>query len=82
MQARIQKQLRESGVTIVSGFNSYIESDASIGQDTVVQPFSFIGRGSSIGRECVIGPFAVVPRESIVPEGMTILRNVSEQAGM
>jgi bifunctional UDP-N-acetylglucosamine pyrophosphorylase/glucosamine-1-phosphate N-acetyltransferase len=82
MQARIQKHLRESGVTIVSGFNSYIESDATIGQDTVVQPFSFIGRGSSIGSDCVIGPFAVVPRESIVPEGTTILRNVSEQAGM
>lgn len=82
MQARIQKQLRESGVTIVSGFNSYIEADASVGQDTVVQPFSFVGRGSSIGRQCVIGPFAVVPRESIVPEGTTILRNVSEQAGM
>lgn len=78
MQARIQKQLREVGVTIVSGFNSYIESDVAIGQDTVVQPFTFIGRGSSIGTECVIGPFAVVPRDTIVPEGSTIIRNVKE----
>ncbi len=73
LQARIQKQLRESGVTIISGFNSYIESDVMIGQDTVVHPFSYIGRGASVGAECVIGPFAEVPRDSIVPEGSTIL---------
>ena len=76
LQARIQKQLRESGVTIVSGFNSYIESDVSIGQDTIVHPFSFIGRGSSIGAECAIGPFAVVPRDTIVPEGSSVVGNV------
>lgn len=73
LQARIQKQLRESGVTIISGFNSYIESDVTIGRDTVVHPFSYIGRGASVGAECVIGPFAEVPRDSIVPEGSTIL---------
>jgi bifunctional UDP-N-acetylglucosamine pyrophosphorylase/glucosamine-1-phosphate N-acetyltransferase len=78
LQDRIQRRLRDSGVTIVSGFNSYIESDVTIGPDTVVQPFSFIGRGSSLGADCVIGPFAVVPRESVVPEGTTILRNVCE----
>jgi bifunctional UDP-N-acetylglucosamine pyrophosphorylase/glucosamine-1-phosphate N-acetyltransferase len=78
LQGRIQKRLRESGATIVSGFNSYIESDAVIGQDTVVQPFTFIGRGSSIGANCVIGPFAVVPRESIVPEGSRIVSKMAE----
>jgi bifunctional UDP-N-acetylglucosamine pyrophosphorylase/glucosamine-1-phosphate N-acetyltransferase len=79
MQERIQRILRESGVTIVSPINSYIEADVSIGTDSVVQPFSFIGRDSSIGAECVIGPFAVVPRESIVPEGTTIAGNVSPE---
>src|SRR5258708_28156319 len=69
MQERIQRQLRESGVTIVSGLNAYVEADVTIGADTVIHPFAFIGRGTSIGPECVIGPFAVVPRESIVPEG-------------
>jgi bifunctional UDP-N-acetylglucosamine pyrophosphorylase / glucosamine-1-phosphate N-acetyltransferase len=36
--------LRESGVTIVSGINTYIEAGVSIGPDTVIQPFTFIGR--------------------------------------
>ena len=78
LQARIQKHLRESGVTIVSGFNCYIESDVAIGRDTVVHPFSFIGRGTAIGPECSIGPYAMVPRDSIVPEGTTIMRNRSD----
>ncbi len=72
MQDRIQKQIRDNGVTIVSGMNTYIESGVTIGQDTIIHPFTYIGRDSSIGGDCVIGPFATLPRESIVPEGATI----------
>ncbi len=77
MQDRIHRKLRSEGVTIVSGVNTYIEDGAAIGRDTIVQPFSFIGRDSSIGPECVIGPFATLPRESIVPAGTVIAGNVA-----
>ncbi|MGH7178175.1 MAG: NTP transferase domain-containing protein [Tepidisphaeraceae bacterium] len=77
MQDRIQRELRESGVTIVSGVNTYIESGTTIGPDSVVYPFTFIGRDSTIGADCAIGPFATLPRNSIVPEGTTISGNVS-----
>lgn len=79
MQERIQRALRDAGVTIVSQHNTYIESGVSIGQDTIVHPFSFIGRGASIGHECVIGPFACIPRDSIVPEGSTVSGNVTPE---
>jgi bifunctional UDP-N-acetylglucosamine pyrophosphorylase/glucosamine-1-phosphate N-acetyltransferase len=72
MQDRIQRKLRESGVTIVSGYNTYIEDGAAIGQDTIVQPFTFIGRDTTIGPDCVIGPFAFIPRDGIVPEGTNL----------
>ena len=75
MQDRIHRRLRSEGVTIVSGINTYLEDGVSIGRDTVIQPFSFIGRDSSIGPDCVIGPFATLPRESIVPAGKVIARN-------
>ena len=77
MQERIQRALLDSGVSIVSPVNTYIESGVTIGPDTVIQPHTFIGRDSSIGSDCVIGPFACVPRESIVPEGATVAGNVS-----
>lgn len=79
MQERIQRQLRESGVTIVSAASSYIEAGAAIGPDTTIEPFTFIGRDAQIGAECVIGPFAVVPREGIVPEGTTLAGNISPE---
>lgn len=72
MQARIHRALRDSGVSIVDSDTVYIEADASIGVDTVIQPFSFVGCSSRIGSNCVIGPFAAIPRHSIVPEGSTI----------
>ena len=45
MQDRIQRRLLESGVSIVSPVNTYVESGVSIGSDTVIQPYTFIGRG-------------------------------------
>lgn len=77
MQDRIQRKLRENGVTIVNPHNTYIEAGVLIGPDTVVQPFTWIGSGSSIGTECVVGPFACIPRESIVPDFSTVEGNVS-----
>jgi bifunctional UDP-N-acetylglucosamine pyrophosphorylase/glucosamine-1-phosphate N-acetyltransferase len=76
MQERIQRRLRSEGVTITSGVNTYIEDGVEIGRDTVVQPFTFIGRDSSIGPDCVIGPFVTLPRESIVPAGTVIAGTV------
>ena len=77
MQDRIQRTLREAGVTIVSSDNTYIESGISIGRDTVIYPFSFVGRDAEIGPSCVIGPYGVVPRSSILAEGVTVAGNVS-----
>jgi bifunctional UDP-N-acetylglucosamine pyrophosphorylase / glucosamine-1-phosphate N-acetyltransferase len=76
MQDRLQRQLRNGGVTIVSGINTYIEAGTTIGPDTVIRPFSFVGRDCTIGAECNIGPFTCIPPETIVPEGSAISGNV------
>lgn len=78
MQERIQRQLREAGVTIVSPVNTYVEAGVTIGADTTLRPFTLIGRDASIGGDCVIGPFACVPRDAIVPEG-TVIRSTGFQ---
>jgi len=75
MQERIQRGLRDEGVTIVSGINTYVEAGVAIGADTVVEPFTFIGRQSTIGADCVIGPFVNLPPGSIVPEGTRVSGN-------
>lgn len=82
MQDRIQRQIRESGVTIVNGFNTYIEVGAAVGRDTIIYPFSFIGRDATIGADCAIGPFARVPRDSVIPENTALLGHPPQDTGV
>jgi bifunctional UDP-N-acetylglucosamine pyrophosphorylase/glucosamine-1-phosphate N-acetyltransferase len=49
MQRRIQRTHMDAGVTLVSPENTWIEFGALIGQDTVVEPFTWIGSGARVG---------------------------------
>ena len=82
MQDRIQRKHRESGVTIVNSFTAYIEDGAAIGADTVIQPFTFVGRDASIGADCCIGPFVTIPRDGVVAEGTTISGVISGETSV
>ncbi|MGA2499542.1 MAG: NTP transferase domain-containing protein [Tepidisphaeraceae bacterium] len=77
MQGRIVRGLRDSGVTIVNEQSTYIEDGVAIGQDTVVYPFSFIGRDATVGDNCTIGPFAMVPRGSVLAAGSIVAGNIN-----
>lgn len=72
MQGRIQRELRESGVTIVNSAQTYIEAGVDVGPDTVIHPFTFIGAGAVVGGNCTIGPFARVPRGAVIPANTTV----------
>jgi bifunctional UDP-N-acetylglucosamine pyrophosphorylase/glucosamine-1-phosphate N-acetyltransferase len=63
-------------VTIVSGINTYVEANVSVGADTIIQPFTYIGRDTSIGPDCGIGPFASLPRGSLVAEGTRVMGSI------
>ena len=80
LQARLHREHREAGVTIVNSDQTYIEDGAAVGVDTIVQPFSFIGKDARVGANCVIGPFAVVPRGTIVRDGSAVAGNVSQES--
>ncbi len=66
MQRRIQRMHMENGVTLVSPANTWIEFGASIGQDTVVEPFAWIGTGAHIA------PGRRIPPNTLVPPGAMI----------
>ncbi len=72
VQDRIQWGLMNEGVTIVDPDNTWIETDVSIGRETVVHPFSLIGAGATIGTGCRIGPFARVGAGERVPDGSSV----------
>lgn len=80
MQGRIHAAIRAGGVTIVSSEGTYIEAGVTVGQDTIIQPFTTIGRNSTLGRNCIIGPFACIARDSIVPDDSVVTGNIVSSA--
>ncbi|RKY23078.1 MAG: UDP-N-acetylglucosamine pyrophosphorylase [Planctomycetota bacterium] len=72
MQRRIQRQLLENGVTIVDPDNTWIDARAQIGQDTVVEPFTYIHGEVRIGRGCRIGPFAYLRSGTVLEDDVVL----------
>ena len=72
MQRRIQKKLMDSGVTIVDPDNTWIDSRAKIGQDTQIEPFTYIHGEVEIGIGCRVGPFAYLRSGTVLKDGVIL----------
>ncbi|TMD16119.1 MAG: hypothetical protein E6I96_05600 [Chloroflexi bacterium] len=60
LRRRLLEQHMLSGVTIVDPDNTFIDAAVSIGQDTVIEPFTIIKGDTQIGSECRIGPHVYI----------------------
>jgi bifunctional UDP-N-acetylglucosamine pyrophosphorylase/glucosamine-1-phosphate N-acetyltransferase len=69
MQERIQAHWLSHAVSIVDRATTWIESNAEIGPETIIYPFSFIGAGAAVGAGCRVGPHASIGRGERVPAG-------------
>jgi bifunctional UDP-N-acetylglucosamine pyrophosphorylase/glucosamine-1-phosphate N-acetyltransferase len=56
IQKRILDRLMLSGVTIIDPASTFIDAGVTVGQDTVIEPFTVIKSRSTIGADCRIGP--------------------------
>ncbi len=72
LQARIQEHLMEEGVSVVDPRNTYIDSRASIGRDSVIYPFSVITGRVQVGVGCKVGPFAHLRDGTILDDGAEV----------
>jgi bifunctional UDP-N-acetylglucosamine pyrophosphorylase/glucosamine-1-phosphate N-acetyltransferase len=70
-----------NGVTIVDPDATFIDHDVTIGQDTVIYPFSLLLGRTAIGADCTIGPGAHI-RDSVVHDGATVLDSTVEGAAI
>ena len=59
-QARMHAEHGRNGVTIVDPGSTVIEVGVQIGEDTVVEPSSFVRGSTSVGRACRIGPLTTL----------------------
>ena len=72
MQKRIQKELIDSGVTIVDPDNTWLEAGVKIGRDSCIEPFTYISGLTEIGRNCRIGPLVYLEGENKIEDGREV----------
>ncbi len=65
------KQHMENGVIIIDAKTTYIESDVTIGEGSVIYPGSFLKSGTQLGRFCVVEPNCMI-NASQVADGAQI----------
>lgn len=70
IQQETRTRLMVNGVTIVVPEQTLIDPRATIGADTVIEPFTVIRGAVTIGSDCRIGPHAVIQRN--VPDGTVV----------
>jgi bifunctional UDP-N-acetylglucosamine pyrophosphorylase / glucosamine-1-phosphate N-acetyltransferase len=59
-QARINAAHMRAGVTLVDPATTLIDVTVRIGQDTVIQPSTFLRGATAIGERCTIGPLTTI----------------------
>jgi len=59
-QARIHERHMLAGVTIVDPASTLIEAGVRLGEDTVVEPSSFLRGATEAGGRCIIGPLTTL----------------------
>ncbi len=72
MRFRILKDFIAKGVSIIDPSTTYIDSNASIGKDTVIYPFCVIEADVKIGNNCRIGPFCHIRPKSVLLDDVQV----------
>ena len=78
MRRRLLTDAMLSGVSITDPASAYIEVDVEIGQDTVIEPNTYLLRGTKIGEECVIGPSTRIENSTIGNKVRVVMSQVTE----
>lgn len=79
LRERINTRWMEAGVTIKDPSTTYIDAEASIGQDTLIEPNTHISGTTSIGAHCTIGPNTFI-HDSQIGDHCTLFASMVEQA--
>ena len=71
LRQRIIRVHQLNGVTFIDPASTFVEAGVSIGQDTVIEPFTILSGATAIGADCRIGPYAQV-RSSTIGDGCRV----------
>ncbi len=72
LRQRLLANLMFSGVTVTDPATTYVDVDVEVGQDTVLEPNTFLLRGTRVGEDCILGPFTRI-EASMLGNGVRVL---------
>ncbi|MCF7890597.1 NTP transferase domain-containing protein [Candidatus Bipolaricaulota bacterium] len=79
LNRRKMNSLFDSGVTVIDPESTIVESEVSIGQDTIIEPFTIIKGETSIGSNARIGPHVEIV-DGEIGEGVELSHSVVKGA--
>jgi len=62
-------KLFENGVRVIDPDTTFIGPKVTVGEGTVIYPFTFIENGVTIGAHCAVGPFAKLRQGAVLQDG-------------
>ena len=65
LRLRINEKHMRNGVTIIDPTTTYIESDVTIGMDTVIEPGVKLAGKTSVGEDTVVGQYSEITNSTI-----------------
>jgi len=66
------------GVTLIDPTNIWVDAGAKIGQDTIIEPFTYIQGEVKIGKNCRIGPFVYLSGRQEIADGTVLKPNTAQ----
>ncbi len=78
-RARTVQKWLEAGVTIIDPATTYIDTEVTIGLDTVIWPNSYLQGQTHIGEDCIIGPNVII-RQATIPGGSRVEQQVVDDS--
>lgn len=79
LRERIRMRWMMRGVTMPDPQSVYIDSDASLGMDTIVMPNTHIVGKTEAARQCVLGPNSII-EDSRIGRGCRVVSSVVEDS--
>jgi bifunctional UDP-N-acetylglucosamine pyrophosphorylase/glucosamine-1-phosphate N-acetyltransferase len=70
-QQRIHEAHQRAGVTIVDPASTLIDATVAIGEDTIVEPSTFLRGRTRIGARCTVGPLSTLI-DSVLADGVAV----------